>query len=277
MQKENAMKLMRAACFLVLLVVPSVLSFSQNTVSAQSQFTYNFMLSPDTAGTLNGRFDLGYAWTPWLSSGASAYTDNYSQTIDTASDVSTLTSTGRTVSVTPLRINQNLLWRLLGTELSFLEFSAGVVGVLDWTTQKQYGYDPSQASPLFYLDSTDKTSLRPIQSYTLGLQFGPIDLSGKFESTIIWANETVKSSRFSSDMASPPAATTITYYGGDTLIGGSLVLDLGIIKPIGNFQYFLHVMTDGTAKNTFKSETYTYGGSIVLSFIKVSGGSPVIG
>jgi hypothetical protein len=262
----------------IYLLVLALSMFADIPVSAKSQFTYNFILAPDMSGNLNGRIDLGYSWNPWLFSGAAGYTDNYVQSFNTSTDISSLNSSSRAASLTALKVNQDLLWLLVGKELDFLSFSAGLVGIYDVTSQKQYGYDPTTLpSPVFYLDSTEKTSLRPIQSYTLGLNFGPLALGGKFESTIVWAREKVTSSHFLSSMASPPTATTISYNGGDTLAGGSLSLDLKAIRLIGSFEYFLHVMTDGTTAHTFKSDTYTYGASAVLTFMKLSGGSPVIG
>jgi hypothetical protein len=258
-------------------LIPTHTLLAEEPSPENNFLTYDFSLSPDVSGNLNGRINLGLNWMPWLLTEIEAYTDDYSQNSNTDTDVSTLVSTDRAARLTALRINQDLLWLLIGTRLDFLQFSAGVIGVYDWTTQSQYGYDPSQPVPLFYLDTTDKTSLRFLHSYTLGVKLGPFSVTGGFESTIIWSNEGVISSHFTSGMAAAPQPTTTAFQGGDTLASGNASLDLGFLQVLAGFRYFLHIMTDGTAANTFKSETYTYSGSIALSFLKLAGGSPVVG
>jgi hypothetical protein len=277
------MRTTRMIAIAVLIVVPLFAAFTEEggadteDGSQYEFFTFDFSLSPDAAGNLNGRVDLGLNWMPGLLTGFEAYIDNYSKTFDTSTDVSTLVSAERAVRFTAMRIDQDLLWLLLGTRLDFLEASAGIVGYGGWATQNQYGYDPSQPSPEFYLDSSDTLSLRLLQSYTLGFRLGPVSARGKFESTIIWGSENVTSSHFTSIMAAAPEPTRIDYLGGDTLAGGEADLDLGFLKIVGGFEYFLHLITDGTVANTFRSETFTYSGSLILSVLKFLGGSPVIG
>ncbi len=239
--------------------------------------SYSFNLLPDTRGTLNARGSIGLNWTAWLSSDLSAFTDNYTNSLDTASDVSTVVSSGRTIALTILRVDDDLLWTLLKKKLEFIKFSAGIRGAYDWTEQKQYGYDPSQALPVFYIDESVKTVLRPLQSYSLGFKLGPVLVGGKFESTIYWSTEAITSTHFTSAMTAAPAAVAIEYDGGETLAGGDLEVNLRVVNVIGGVEYYRHIMTDGTKANTSMSETWTYRGALQLSFLHLAGGSPVIG
>jgi len=261
----------------VILLAGIVGAGAQDTQEKPSTITYAFNLMPDTNGTLNARIDLGARWTPWIESGIAAFTDNYSQPFDTDTDVSTIISNGKALELTILRVDEDLLWLLLKKPLDFLEFSAGIIGAYNLTEQQQYGYDPSNAAPLFYLDESIKSVLRPLQSYSLGVRLGPVALSGIFESTLYWSTETITSSHFTSDMAVAPEPGTITYSGGDTRVGGEAEVDLRVARIIGGLEYYSHVMTDGTMANTSKSETWTFRGAVLLSFLQLAGGSPLIG
>jgi len=252
-------------------------AFSQQSRGDDSILTYGFNILPDTGGTLNARADIGGNWTPWLSSNIAAFTDNYTSSFETATDVSTVVSNGLAAALTVFRIDEDLLWLVLKKKLEFLEFSAGIAGAYDWTEQQQYGYDPSLTVPLFYIDESIKTVLRPLQSYSLGFRLGPVAISGKFESTIYWSTETVVSSHFTSAMSAAPDPAAIEYQGGETLAGGNLELDLRIVRVIGGVEYYRHIMTDGTKANTSMSDTWTYRGALLLSFLKLAGGSPLIG
>lgn len=250
---------------------------AQDAAPKQPFLNYGINLLPDTGGTLNVRASADLNWLPWLSSSVEIGTDNYTETFDLADDVSTLVSSGRSARLALVRIDEDVLG-LLGLRLPFLRFSAGLVGAWDWIGQERYGYDPATApSTVFYIDESAKTSLRPLQSYSLGLVLGPVSLSGRFESTIYWSPERVSASHYDSTMPSAPAAVATDYVGGDTLAGADLELDLRVVSLIGGFEYYRHVMTDFTVAGTNMSETTTYRGALLLSFIKLGSGSPLVG
>lgn len=239
--------------------------------------TYGFNLLPDTYGTLNARLDLGVRWTDWLSSGVAAYTDNYVRPMESDADISTLESSGSSLELTALRIDQDLLWRLIRKRLDFVELSAGLVGAYSVTEQSRYGYDPSGSAPVFYIEDSRRSILRPLQSYSLGLRLGPARLTGAFESTVYWSAETVASSRFTSEMAEAPTPISLEYKGGDTKVSGELELDLRAVVVLGGVQFYRHVMTAGTASTTSQSDSWSYRGAVVLSFLKLAGGCPLVG
>ena len=121
------------------------------------------------------------------------------------------------------------------------------------------------------------TILKPLQRYRLGLDFGFLKIAGLFQSTLYWTNEDVTTNHYTSIMTEEAVPTSKTYFGGDTLAGGDLELDLRYVKLLGNYEYYLHVMTDKTKSGTSQTETHTVGGALVLSFLKITGGSPLLG
>ena len=197
---------------------------------APSPLSYSLSFVPGLDGSINIRAGLDYRWLSWMSSGILFYTDNYVRTNDTAQDVSTLSSTGRTAMLTLIELNQDLVWQLLKFRLDWLDFSAALVGGYNYIAQEEYGYDPSSSPVLFYLNESTATILKPLQRYRLGLDFGFLKIAGLFQSTLYWTNEDVTTNHYTSIMTEEAVPTSKTYFGGDTLAGGDLELDLRYVK-----------------------------------------------
>jgi hypothetical protein len=239
-------------------------------------FSYSLSLSPSLDGTVNARIDLGMRWLPWLSSALMAQTDDSVVAREDSAGASTLITKAKSVSLTALKVDQELLWGILGTRLDFLEFSVGIVGAYDLIEQSGYGY-PLPLPGDFFLESSRTSRLRPLQSYALGLRLGPLSVNGFFQSTVYWSTETVTSSSFDSGMGSVPSPASIDYQGGDTYAGGELGFDMGFAALDAGFAYYRHVMTDGTVANTSMDQEYRISGGVKLSFIEVGGGNPYLG
>lgn len=244
--------------------------------------SFDLSLAPTLTGSLDGRADLSLNWLDWLQTeiGVSAL-NNQLSTSDSSGDSTRLTTT-LSASVEAIRINQNIIWKILPFKLRWLELHAGILGRLVNIDEKRFGMDASGSA--FYDIQTTTSYLKPLASVGGGLNLGMAKLEGTYEVSPVAVNESY-SGKAIENGGSGIVATTFTGddIGLETRISGKARLDLRAFGLYGSGEYFRHLgynsyVASGVAKPyAYTTVDYLLGGGVKLNFIKLSGVSPYLG
>jgi hypothetical protein len=243
---------------------------------------FNLALAPTLTGSLDGRADLTLNWTDWLQTLAGVSALNSQDSTSGSSGDSTRLTTTLSGSVEALRINQNLLWKILPFKLRWLEFHAGALARLVDIEEKRFGMT---LGPTAFYDLHSSTKyIKPMVSVGGGLNFGLVKLEGSYEVSPL----AVKESLSGTSVESNGGAFTTTPFTGDdigleTRITGEASLDFRALGLYGNAEYFRHLgynkfVSGGTASPyAYSTVDLLVGGGVKLNFVKISGVSPYFG
>ncbi len=244
--------------------------------------TFDLSLAPTLTGSLDGRADATLNWLDWLQTLAElSALNNQQATSDSTGDSTRLTTT-LSASVEVLRINQNLLWKILPFKLSWLELHAGALAKLVNIDEKRYGMDAAGAQ-FFDIQSTTRY-IKPLVSVGGGLNFGLAKIEGIYEVSPLAVNESYSGTSIenggSGVVNTPFSGSDI---GLETRISGKAQFNLRAIGLYGTGEYFRHLgynkyVASGVAKPyAYSTEDFLFGGGIKLNFLKLSGVSPYFG
>jgi hypothetical protein len=256
--------------------------FSQDKSAASKFYDFSIVLSPNTDGLVDSRAEINIFWTPWIDTSASFTSESFSQALTSGNDSSNIITSTKRINLQPFRINQELLWNILGLRLDFLTFNLGIIGKGVWINSNEYGYKESTTTDYFYIEKSDLTYFKPLVVFSTGLRIYFITLEGYGEVTPIPVSEHSEGSYLNS-ITNAKENFTIDDIGFESNYGVKLSIYLGLIDIGFKFNILRHI---GYSQKYFQGifNTYPYESNDLnysifcqLGFLNFNGNTPYIG
>lgn len=269
----------------VILIVSLIISQAvfADSVDYENKFIkLNLSISPNTDGFLDGNASIELNWMPFLQSGILFISNGFTQAINEGNDDYTTISSTKTLVLNALKINDELLWNIIGINFDFIDFYIGIIGKWVNTITKEYGYKESTPPAYFYIENSELNYIKPLFAFGLGIDILFINLNGYGEITPIPVTENTEGN-FLYSIDSQKKNFSITDIGFDSRYGGNVILKLNIIDIGFNIDFYRHIGYSekyfGGDFNRYVYETIDLSLSayVALDFFKSIGTIPVIG